>query len=217
MHLSCTTLADSYEKIMKEIIWNHAVVKTEDGEMTWQHGPMLIEITNPTSDDYIHKNSPYGAQFYQEYANAIVNGYKNSDFEYDYHSRLFEYYSHDGVKEESAWTNQIDYIIKKLTEEETTRRAIAITWDPLVDTTKKDVPCLQNLQFWILNDLLYMSVFFRSEDMLMAYSQNVYGITSLMKYVSEQVDVKIGRVYWIVTIPHCYNERDANWLQKWFQ
>lgn len=216
MRFECKTLSDSYEKIINHIIWNHVNVKTEDGEETWQSSPILVEITDPLSGDYIHKNSPYGKQFYQEYANAIVNGYKNQQFEYDYHSRLFDYCSFDGVKEYSTCTNQIQYIIDKLNESRTTRRAIAVTWDPLIDTEKKDVPCLQNVQCWTLNNELDASISFRSEDMLMGYPQNIYGLTMLLIYIADVVGVKLGKIYWYVTIPHLYQERDSNYLQKWF-
>lgn len=217
MYLSCTTLADSYEKAVYAIVWQHTIVKTENGENTWQHEPMLIEITNPTAHDYIHKNSPYGTQFYEAYADVLVNGYKQGSdtFEYDYHSRLFEYYDYDGVKEESRHTNQIQYIIDKINDQEATRRAIGITWNPSEDTNKKDVPCLQNVQFWVSGNLLYMSVMFRSEDMLMGYPQNVYGLVALFKYMSEKTGYKIGKYYHYVTIPHLYNTRDGNYLKVW--
>ena len=208
MQLDCNTLSESYEKVINSIIWNHAVVKTEDKELTWQTEPMLIKISNPAILDYIHKNSPYGVRFYDAYAEAIVEGYADGNvFEYDYHSRLFEY--------GETLTNQIQYIVDKLNSEETTRRAIAITWDPYLDGKKKDVPCLQNVQFWISNDLLYMSAMFRSEDMLMAYPQNVYGLVSLMKHVSNRLDIKIGQYWHYVTIPHLYYVRDANYLNPW--
>ncbi|MFA5760329.1 MAG: thymidylate synthase [Dehalococcoidales bacterium] len=217
MEIVVNTLSESYASVMKFIIWNHCEVTTEDNEKTWQSDPILITITNPTSSDYIHKNSPYGKQFYEQYASAIVYGYTESDskFVYDYHSRLFEYYDYDGVKESSRWTNQIQYVIDKLNESRTTRRAIAITWNPSVDTTNKDVPCLQSTQFWILNDLLEMSIHIRSNDMLMGYPQNIYGFVELMKFVASKTGVKIGKVYYYVAIPHCYYIRDGNYLKPW--
>lgn len=218
MEIVVNTLAESYEAVIYDLLWKHIDVTTEDGEKTWQGSPMTIVVTNPCSSDYIHKNSPYGKQFYEQYVSAIVYGYADSDskFEYDYHSRLFDYSSwieNDDVQ----WTNQIQYIIDKLKDQKSTRRAIGITWDPVVDTTKKDVPCLQFVQFWNEKDRLNMLVLFRSEDMLMGYPQNVYGLTQLLSYVSHQIGVQVGKYYHMVTIPHLYNVRDKNYLDPWLK
>lgn len=220
MEIVASTLAESYGMVMRSIIWNHRDVITEDNEKTWQAEPMHIIITNPGSTitrDYIHDNSPYGKQFYEQYASAIVYGYDNlsSEFEYDYHSRLFEYYDYDGIRETGRNTNQIKYVIDKINSQMTTRRAIAITWNPSEDTQKKDVPCLQLVQFFVENGKLSMYITFRSQDVLMAYPQNVYGLSVLLKYVCAQTGLEIGKYYHNISIPHLYNIRDKNYLKPW--
>lgn len=242
MSIQVKTISESYEKVMRHFQWNlHnksiiREVKTEDGKDTWQSVPLYIEISDPCNSDWIHKNSPYGKQFYQEYIDEIVNGKNAGKFDYDYHSRLFSYDVNTDVsvletsipdndrckghitviqnilKQRSL--NQIKYIIDKLKITPTTRRALAITWEPNIDEGVINVPCLQYIQFWIQNNKLNMFVLFRSEDMAMGYPMNVVGIISLMIYVSDQVGISCGTYHHQVVVPHVYFS-DKTVFNKW--
>lgn len=237
-------MVDSVEKVINHIVWNNWKSTTEDGELTWQSEPMYIIIDNPTDRTYIQSPKlPYGNQFYEEYEDVIINGYKKdaSKFEYDYHSRLCTYESTISYRDDeearsyvrSILTNQIQYIISKLSHHVTSRRAIAITWDPIIDECKKDVPCLQFIQFWVKpvsitsrfmnwisgnttqSHVLEMFVLFRSEDMLLAYAQNIAGLTKLHMVIANTLNMSVGRYHHMVTIPHIYYKRDKNYLKPW--
>jgi len=242
MSIQVKTISESYEKVIRYFQWNltnTSIIresKTEDGKDTWQSNPLYIEISDPCNSDWIHKNSPYGKQFYKEYIDEIVNGKNAGKFDYDYHSRLFSYDVNTDVsvletsipdndrckghitviqnilKQRSV--NQIQYIIDKLKRTPTSRRAVAITWEPDIDKGVTNVPCLQYIQFWIQNNKLNMFVLFRSEDMAMGYPVNVVGLVSLMIYVSDNVGVQCGSYHHQVVIPHIYLS-DKVIFNKW--
>lgn len=222
MEFRCSTLSESYDKVMRHILWpqNHELVTTEDGEKTWQATePYHVIITNPLSEDYIHKFSPYGKQFYDEYANAIIYGTK-SEFVYDYHSRLFKYgILVNRVHNERIVYNkdQIQYIADKLVKEPSSRRAVAITWQPGIDDYQKDVPCLQYIHCWITNGKLNAKFLLRSNDLLMALPQNEFGFARLMKYIADKLNIAVGVLYYTADIGHVYYERDANYLKPWLK
>lgn len=221
------SISDAYDVAVKNVINKHIEVKTEDGEVTWQSDPFTICITQPWRSNFMHKNSPYGKEFYKQYAKDVVEG-NTSEFVYNYHTRLFNhkvnYYNdiidlfvptevYKPVLDEKI--NQIQYCIDKLIEEPTTRRAIALTWVPKLDTVRKDVPCLQLTQFWISEEKLNGSFTFRSNDMLSASGMNMVGLYALQRYVARNIDYKIGKMYYTAIIPHCYPERDFSELKKW--
>lgn len=226
------TVAQSYEKIMQYMQWNKqqsscvSIVKTEDGKDTWQSIPLTIVISDPCNPDWYHPKSPFGTKFYEEYIAEVLEGKNAGRFDYDYYTRLF---NHDvntntelmGVTiPDNDWckghltviqtilkqrtVNQIKYIIDKLNRTPTSRRALAITWEPFIDENTMNVPCLQYIQFWITDNRLNMYVTFRSEDMLMGYPANVVGLINIMMYIANQVNVKCGTYYHSVVVPHVY-------------
>lgn len=226
-YASVRSLEEAYSVAVNNVINSNVEVVTEDGEHTLQSPPFTICIEQPWYYKYIHKNSPYGKEFYKKYAYDIVNG-TSGHFVYDYHTRLFNYvinyYNniiatfvepeiYNPILDEHI--DQINYIVEKLIEEPTSRRALAITWQPYIDEVKKDVPCLQYVQCWIENDKVNIYFMMRSNDILLAMPQNIFGFHKLHYYISKKVGKSMGKMYYSVVIPHIYYKRDANEFSKW--
>lgn len=71
-------------------------------------------------------------------------------------------------------------IINRLVSNPESRRAIAITWFPVMDVTADEPPCLQIVQGLIdKKNHLNLICLFRSNDMLSAWGQNAYGLAHL--------------------------------------
>jgi len=221
------SLSEAYEVAVRNVINQHEEVVTEDGEVTWQSNPFTICITQPWRTNFIHKFSPYGREFYKKYADDIVNGTSNK-FVYTYHDRLFHYRKHyyDDLINEfipsdvyglilDEYIDQINYVVDKLVYEPTSRRAIAITISPYIDEVKKDIPCLQEIQFWISEGKLNIYVFMRSNDILLGMPQNIRGFYKLQFEVAKRIGIHCGKLFYTVTIPHAYINRDKNELSKW--
>lgn len=202
-----STIAQAHERMMREIIWNHDEITTEDGELTWESDIIGIEITNPL-DDMIHHKSSFGKQRCDEYADQLFNSWPG--FEYTYHERLFEYYSNNGVLE-----NQIHQIKNKLKQNPQTRRAIAITWEPFKDNRNQHVPCLQLLQYTKRAGKLHCKAVFRSNDILSAFGPNAYGLVRLQEHIAKELRYPVGTYTHIALIPHIYPKRDKSDLDRW--
>lgn len=197
--LKRATAAKAHEDIIREIFWTHTTFKTEGKELCWLGKPVIIELTDPERTR-IHPRSPHRQRCYI-YEDQLINGrvVENAqmDFVYDYHDRLFE-----------SPIDQIDYICEKLVEHPESRRAIAVTWRPEIDTVQNDVPCLQFVQVSAINDVIDMWVLYRSEDMLGGFGPNAFGLTGMQVLISESLDLPVGRYEHIVTMPHIYPKRD---------
>jgi thymidylate synthase len=119
------------------------------------------------------------------------------DFEYTYGERL------------NAWgvetINQIDYVVQKLNENSSTRRAVAITWDPRKDNKADEVPCLNHFVFMKRQEELDLSVTIRSNDMYGAWLANVYALAELLKHVSKKVGIKPGSITTLSVNAHIYS------------
>lgn len=231
--LETVTFADAYKSLLKEIIWHHDDIKTEDGEWTWESDAMVIEVSSPCKDlDTLIRIGPYGKRFMNDYADEVIHGKEYSDFDYTYYERIFKHVGVAGKKVDVPLTdeyNQITYIVNKLFEFPQSRRAVAITLQPGFATIKqidgteyefgdygtKTIPCLQFLQFMIRKKCLHMYAVWRSRDMLMGFPANVYGMNRLHEKVSLKLNVDIGKYTEFVVSPHVYYKRDAEELSKW--
>jgi thymidylate synthase len=205
----CKSIAAAHHHLMSALIWEHQIIRTEDGETTWEYPePITVTMIRPHEPDMIHPNSSFQKQRCDEYADQLLRG-TYSEFDYTYYQRLFSY-PVDGV-----CVNQIIHSIRKLKEQKNTRRAVSVTWHPYLDNKDASVPCLQFIQFLIRKDYLNMICLFRSEDILQAFGPNAYGLTRLMEYVANELQVGIGTYTHVVTVPHFYPIRDKSDLQRW--
>jgi thymidylate synthase len=106
--------------------------------------------------------------------------------------------------------DQIQYIIQKLRSFPNSRRALAITWNPVVDEHLDDCPCLQLVQCVLRNGLLDMKVVFRSNDMLSAAGANMYALVRLQQWIAERLSSGVGSYVHVSLVPHIYYLRDLD-------
>ena len=190
-----------HELAVDYIYHNGKEVRTENGEMTLQTQPLCLVTETPFDEYRISVHSPFNKAFMDKYTNDLLYGCE-SEFSYTYHERLFEN------------PNQINYIVKKLLEEPTTRRAVACTWRPEHDEKEPNCPCLQYVQCTLNDGQLDMTVLFRSNDMLSALGSNMYALTYLQKYIAELINYPVGTYTHISIVPHIYHIRDASDLER---
>jgi len=119
-------------------------------------------------------------------------------------------------------------IIDRLIDNPSSRRAVAITWSPVLDITREEPPCLQIVQCLIDKaDHLNLVCLFRSNDMLSAWGQNAFGLAHMQKFILEEInEARKKRSLspltqgWLETISvsaHMYITRDQLELMKFFQ
>ena len=135
--------------------------------------------------------SRFQRRFLEQYAADLLEG-SGAAFEYDYHSRLFGW--GEGLVRDGApvSVDQVAYIVRKLTEAPVSRRAIAITWNPVTDEEMRDCPCLQLVQCELRDGRLAMQVVFRSNDMLSAAGANMFALVHLQQAVAGRIGATVG-------------------------
>ena len=164
-------------------------------ETRWLDNAM-IHIINPYEDRVSDQYPLSEKVLHEKYATQLLTP-DRLDFEYTYGERL------------NAWgdeqVNQIDYVIQKLSQMISTRRAVATTWDPRKDNKADEVPCLNHLVFMECRGGLDLSVIIRSNDMFGAWLANVYALAELLKHVSEKVDISPGSITTLSINAHVYS------------
>jgi thymidylate synthase len=215
--ITCHSPAQAHETLISNIM-NPSIGKdiiTENGELTKEIIDVRVKITSPLTQRFSSKCFMKQKGF-DEYSKCLIHGYNNKIiFEYDYNERLRKWGKNKiSLFEGEVSVDQIKYIIHKLQSQINSRRAIAVTWIPPYDETHEDVPCLQYIQCIIRDNKLHMFVLFRSEDILSAFGQNVYGLTELQKFIADALEIPVGDYYHYIISAHVYYIRDAHELSK---
>ena len=130
------TLARAHELAVRTVLEKGWVLETENEEATIECDELALEVAAPESAPMVSPASRFQQRFLDAYAENLLRG-SDAKFEYDYHRRLFDWGERLSAEGKDVHVDQVDYIARKLTEAPTTRRAVAITWNPVVD--KPDV------------------------------------------------------------------------------
>ena len=184
-------------------------VVTEDGEATMEFEEIAIKVDHPLTEPLVSPASRFQQRFMEQYAHDLLEG-SGSVFEYDYHGRLFHWGDPLEHMEKKIGVDQVAYIIRKLSSSEKSRRALAITWNPVVDENLANCPCLQLVQCLVRDTRLQMKVVFRSNDMLTASGANMFALVHLQKMIADRLGVTPGPYTHIALVPHIYYKRDIN-------
>ena len=205
-------LLDAYYYAVYEVTTCGKKGLTEDGEKVLTLGsPLVISVTYPTTRTMFPPG--LGERAARVYAKQMLYPINGSNFSYTYGERVRSYAGH---------IDQVSNVIKRFKESKVTRRAIISLYNPLIDSQSNEIPCLNHLEFRIVNrngnDELDCYALFRSQDILSALFLNAYGITGIMNYVKdalqETYSLSIGNLIITSNIPHIYYERDASILDQ---
>jgi thymidylate synthase len=228
------SLAEAWERSLLELWENGAEIRTEydarDAGGAYVDPPsidstMTMVVEEPSSEPLIHRAFPGGLEDLEEYRQEVLDGIKDHwvrnpndpndhRWEYTYHERLVKYRT-PGVAES---VDQLAAVVKKLATSPHSRRAQAITWQPWIDPTCDDPPCLQSFWFRVLPDAndvwhLNMNVRFRSRDAFDAAFMNCFAFVHLMERMAADIaaaagrEVKLGRYIDLSDSYHIYGKR----------
>lgn len=205
---------------IKEIVGVHKYL--ENPTINVLSDTLNMEIAPSDSNDYLKniESGNYDIEGYPikgvalaEYVKSINNKDKQG-FVYTYPNRLQAHFIN-----ESGLINQIEVVVKRLSENLGTNRAVMILYDPDVDSYEEDnpeklvedIPCLNWLQVLVRNNILNLHVQFRSNDAYNAFPSNMMLITYLGMIITEKLNeqypnIKFGGICYNATSVHYYTD-----------
>ncbi len=197
-------IADGWKSLIKKIMEEGAEIKDERGSLTRELLNVMVTIEKPlgktSSSNFYLKNLedklagiknikvPEGYFWSGEKLEKYSQQFTSSDqqgFIYTYGNRLRAHFK--GI-------DQIQEAINRLKNCRESRRAISITWDPLLDTENEEVPCMILVDFKIRANKLFTTALWRSHDIYGAWFPNVVGLTYLAQYVAREVGTSLGSI-----------------------
>lgn len=157
---------------------------------------MTITVEKPLQEPMISKFFIGGPQELQQYAMEMVDGIldfevRKGKWHYTYHQR---------------YVKQLDWVIRELRRNPTSRRAVMSLWWWRIDEPSGDPPCLNHIQFFVRDDKLDMDVLFRSNDAVKATFMNAFALIMLQKKVADILGYEVGTYTHRANSFHCYEK-----------
>lgn len=210
------------EKIYKKIIKYLLHSKSIDNN-TKEIENCILEIKNPS----IKNISFYNRNISEKYSFGELEWYwkaHNSCKEIGKFAKMWLSLSDDGITNNSAYGyilfkkynfNQLEQIIELLKNDNSSRRAVLNISDPTINRiTTKDMQCTIAIQFLIRKNKLNMTVYMRSNDVYFGFPYDYIFFETIHQYISEKLNVNVGKYTHIVTSLHMYNRDINHFLQQ---
>ena len=90
---------------------------------------------------------------------------------------------------------------------ETRQAAISIYDGKEINKYEFDTPCTYAIQFTVVQNKLYMSVYMRSNDLWYGFCNDQYQFASLQEMVAEKLNLPVGTYYHHAHNLHLYNDK----------
>lgn len=198
---------EGFKSIFNHVMNHHTIITTEDGDVTYESDTVIVRIKKPLSDaKKLIDVYCMGPGAVKDYIAQFNDGVNTDGFEYTYYERLQDFNGE----------NQLKKIVDNLKSSKFTRRGVicsdadASLWNPITDSKSSEPPCFNWMQALIRNNALNFKVLFRSHDILKGWPANVLAIAEMQRRMSEELNVDVGYLEVISSIPHIYIKSDSD-------
>ncbi len=206
---------------------------------------ITIKVLHPLMEPQVSSGTFFGEKFTEAYKKQFLTltppRADGKHATYTYWNRLEDFpVIEDGIDHngdfysyligngDGGGVKQISGIIQKLYNDPNSRRGVAVTWSPELDSESTEPPCMDLVQFVIRNGQVNMRCVFRSQDILSGLGENLVGCAAMLEYVTNEINdaleicdpdetpitYGVGSLILISIIAHIYHRRDAHELQK---
>ena len=203
-----------WKELLNEVIYNGKYTYKDDSKIKEVIG-VHKQIKNPYSNSIINISADKFASYVKKGTFDIAEYPIKGEALFDYVTSLDDehqiYLDDDGFiytyserLQNYNDINQLDVIINRLNKNINSNRAIAVTYNPMVDMNRQDIPCLQLIQALVRNDKLILSVYFRSNDLYGAFPSNMMFLTYLGMKIANELGVQFDYIDYHCSSLHVY-------------
>lgn len=128
------------------------------------------------------------------YEESLLSKEKPDGVQYTYGNRFRDY---DNI-------DQLQYLIDILREKMYSRRAVAVLWNPTIETSVDEVPCIDLYQAIVQDNKLYMLAYLRANDVYNGFPRNIYGVLKIQDVLCHELGLEKGYVNTIAGSAHVY-------------
>jgi hypothetical protein len=190
---------------------------SRNGPVREFHSPVMIKYRRPRQRVLFHEARAANPFFHFFEALWMLAGRDDVAWISRFLPRMKEY-SDDGKKFHGAYgkrwftANALMYTIQKLRADPNSRRAYLPIGDAKLDANYagKDQPCNVGAAFYVRDDTLDMTVFNRSNDLILgSLGANYVHFGFLQEFVADMLGVDVGMYCQISSCLHLYEEQES--------
>lgn len=195
------TLPRAYHSALRALYEHHDEVPVPDYKTNQKEASVTFVVENPLEEPMISRLFVGDPRSLEQYRQEICDGILDfevdkGNWHYTYHDRIVRYPSFrfddpQGLIDDTP-INQLRWVIDELKRNPDSRRAVIDVRHTPSDMISDSPACLQNLQFFIRNDMLHMKVLIRSNDAAKAAFMNAFAFIMLQKKVADQLGLPVG-------------------------
>lgn len=208
------SLEDTYLKLIHDVKSNGLKVSPRGMETLELH-PCTVVVNQPCNNLIINYTRALNPMFMISEFLWIFAGRNDVQFISKYNKKMADF-SDDGEVLHGAYgtrlydyhgVSQLQYCVNKLREDPDTRQACMTIFDPQKDCTvkTKDFPCNHYLKFTQRNKKLDLTVYVRSQDIILGFPYDAFHWTVLQQLVAQMLGVECGIYYHIMDSAHVYS------------
>ncbi|MBI2411102.1 MAG: hypothetical protein HYV32_04395 [Candidatus Kerfeldbacteria bacterium] len=192
------TVADVWPKVLHGILRFGETKKSNHTNTTQKELLNIVTVvTDEDPDNIIWADYfDFTREHLQGYLPQVMTPDPIPSISYTYGMRLR---NHNGV-------NQVHTIIEKLKKTAWDRQAVAVTWNVEQDNESPHPPCLDIVQALIKYDKVYLTVYFRSNDMFRAWPENAFALRAMQKEIADAIGFPMGSLTVVSNSAHIYEE-----------
>jgi len=171
-----------YDDPQKEVLAMQNIITDSLQVWDFENNKLLSEVPSWMPEDKQHL---------EDYIkNRMLSGQKWEELKYTYGNLIFAFpdlihgYAHGAEPVSKEITlDQFDKALMKMYEDMNQRSCVISLWNPLVHTgMKSGTPCLNHLQFRIVNGMLMLHALIRSNDMFAGWPENAYALRAIQEF-----------------------------------
>lgn len=173
--------AECWIDILKSVMTFGKIKGSQYGERQKELVDLVTVVeSEDTGNLYLPVYLPVAKKQIEEYIQIVITAKKIEGTKYTYGQRLRD---HGGI-------DQIQDIINTITQTPFSRRAVASTWNVEWDHLSDNPPCLDLVQILTQNGKVFLTVYIRSNDMFMAWPEDVFGVLALQDLIVKEANQK---------------------------
>ena len=212
------TLPEAYHYALKGLEEHGNIYDCADWNTTQKEISLTMRVRHPLKEPRISKLFIGGPKELEQYRMEMLDGIldfevRKGNWEYTYHDRMVDYYIDNVIySPQNHSLNQIDFVVKELKRNPSSRRAVILIRDNSDDVFEDSPACLQHIQYFIRDGKLNCHVLFRSNDACKASFMNAFALICLQERIAEELGVPVGYYQHTANSYHCY-EKDFDMLK----
>jgi ubiquinone/menaquinone biosynthesis C-methylase UbiE/thymidylate synthase len=186
-YFTSETLEGAWLRALKAVTISGKMIKEKESFLEIRN--IQISYNNAFETEFIHYEQIFGRSLI-DYMHRVYSPSGDTTTGRNYYDLI---YNQSGL-------DQVENVIKKLEIDPLTRSAIIVLASP----KSKKIPCITEIAFSVRQNILNMSVIFKSSDFAKKFIPDMIELSHIHKYISNKLHIPRGEVSAMILVAQIY-------------